>query len=133
MERIDQLISDYFDGELKPLDAQELAQRLEQDPKLRRLFLELYREHQLLAVEHTPFSETEFVAAVLEELRSDEKDFVGSVMRGLPKSAVDGSSQRARPRGRQGARVRAWNRSRDFVRLGSLHQPGLLWRPAWQS
>jgi len=83
MERIDQLIADYFDGQLTVHETQELAQRLEQDARLRQLFLDLYREHRLLIADHQPASEAEFSAAVLAELRSDQTDFVHGVMRNL--------------------------------------------------
>jgi hypothetical protein len=83
MERIDQLIVDYFDGELSYREERELAQSLEQDAALRRDFLELYREHRLLRAELEAAPETDLSPAVLAALRNDQSDFVQAVMRNV--------------------------------------------------
>ena len=126
MERIDQLLADYFDGHLSVHEAQELARRLEQDAKLRQTFLELYQEHRLLEADLKPSSEAEFSAAVLAELRADQTDFVHTVMRNLDASTGAAASRTTRA----GARRLRGHRQSLVERL----TPGWLLlfpRPAW--
>jgi hypothetical protein len=80
MDRVDQLIADYLDGELSAPDAAELARHLEQDPQLRGLFLDLCRQHGLMNAQGRTGAEAQFTAAVLAELRRDQEQFVGLVM-----------------------------------------------------
>jgi hypothetical protein len=83
MDRADQLIADYLDGELGAADAAELARHLEQDPELRGFFLDLCRQHGLMNAEGRAGAEAQFTVGVLAELRRDQEQFVGLVMRGL--------------------------------------------------
>jgi len=88
MERVDQLMSDYLDGELSAAEAAELARHLEQDPELRGLFLELCRQDGLMNAERRAGAQPQFTAAVLAELRRDQEQFVGLVMRELGEPAA---------------------------------------------
>jgi len=83
MDRVDQLISEYLDGELSAAGAAELARYLEQDPQSRELFLDLCGQHGLMSAEGRAGAEAQFTAGVLAELRRDQQQFVRLVMRGL--------------------------------------------------
>lgn len=69
MSRIEQLISDYLDGGLKPEEAKELADLLAQDRAACDEFVELYRVHRLLCSQNTKASEAECVESILDALR----------------------------------------------------------------
>jgi hypothetical protein len=106
MERIHQLISDYFDGALSAAGEEELAHHLLQSPQLRAEFVELYQLHRVLAEELKPFAGELFQAAVFAELRRDQDDFVGAVMREIGAGecggrALAGGSHGRSPGGRR--------------------------------
>ena len=74
MSRTDQLISDYLDGRLDPAGQKELAALLEQDRELMGEFLELYRQHRLLAGQQESVAWSTSVERVLSELRQEKAD-----------------------------------------------------------
>lgn len=73
MSRTDQLISDYLDGRLDAAGERELAALLEQDRELLNDFVELYRQHRLLAEQKTTASVSDSVERVLAELRFEKE------------------------------------------------------------
>ena len=74
MSRTDQLISDYLDGRLDPAGEKELADLLAQDRELMSEFLELYRQHRLLAGQQEAVVLSTSVERVLSELRQEKTD-----------------------------------------------------------
>lgn len=125
MERIPQLLSDYFDGQLTAAEAEELAQHLRQDPQLRAEFVELYQLHRVLAMELRPPAEESFQAAVFAELRRDREEFVGSVMRRLGTGDLDGEPAPGLPR------TQAADWKPLVPRLATRPWFAQLFRPAW--
>ena len=56
MDRFEVLATEYFDGDLDPQAAAELAAILREDPKKKRFFLELYQQNRLLEIDLAPDS-----------------------------------------------------------------------------
>src|SRR5689334_4045034 len=73
MNRTEQLISDYLDGRLDAAGEQELAGLLQRDRELLGEFVELYRQHRLLAGQQEIAAPSTSVERVLAELRSEGK------------------------------------------------------------
>jgi len=78
MSRTDQLISDYLDGRLDPAGEKELAELLAQDRELMTEFLELYRQHRLLAGQQEAVAMSASVERVMRELRRDKAEYASA-------------------------------------------------------
>lgn len=89
MSRIEQLISDYLDGGLKPEEARELADLLAQDPAARDEFVELYQVHRLLCAQNTKVSEAECAEQIIAALRDEAAEVAGEKQTGDSKTNLN--------------------------------------------
>jgi hypothetical protein len=113
MSRTEQLISDYLDGRLAPVDAKELADRLDQDSVLRNDFIELYRQHRLLSEQYAVTSKSNFVQSVLADLRVENKNFVSGVINDLRQQRQQADLNKGESQVKRSSRLQA-SRSQNF-------------------
>ncbi|HLY08947.1 MAG TPA: FecR family protein, partial [Planctomycetota bacterium] len=85
MDRFESLASDYFDGSLGSQDAAELAAILREDPRRKRIFIDLVQQDRLLGVDLGSESDEELARKILAEIEGgDTGHFVNRVLKRLP-------------------------------------------------
>jgi hypothetical protein len=98
VNRFDALLSEYLDGTIDPAGRDELARLVEADPATLREFVDLVREHRILAAELGEPLGQEFTQRVLRDLDKGKTQFIRAVMKDVRGSSPGGGRPVPRPR-----------------------------------